>query len=114
MAVKPVTHANLHLVEAVEHIELRERDAVDAGGPDSLPEKTGVEPAAAPRAPRDRPEFTAALAEPPARLVVKFGRKRPLPYAGRVSLRNPEHIIDRTWPHPPSRSRPAPKPCWMM
>ena len=33
MAVKPVTHADLHLVEAVEHIELRERDAVDAGGP---------------------------------------------------------------------------------
>ena len=68
-AVQLIADADLDLVEAVENVELGERDAVDAAGAHGLAHQHGVEPAAAARAAGDGAEFVAALAERLADLV---------------------------------------------
>ena len=86
-------------VEAVENIELGQRQAVDAAGPHGLAHQHRVEPAAAPLAPGIDAEFLAAAADLLADLVVQFGRERPLADPGRIGLADPEHIADRARPH---------------
>ena len=66
-AVEPVADADLELRQLVEHVELGERDAVDAADLARLAHEAGVEPAAAARPSRHRAELDAALADEPAR-----------------------------------------------
>src|SRR5205814_483976 len=55
--------ADLDLVEAVEHIELGQGDAVDAADPDRLAHRHRIEPAAAPRPSGNGAELAAAITE---------------------------------------------------
>ena len=105
LAVEPVADADLELVEAVEHVELGQRDAVDAADLDGLAHQHGVEPAAAPLAPRDGAELVPALAEPLADLVVELGRERPGADARRVGLGDAEHVADGARAHARARRR---------
>ena len=86
LAVETIMRGDLDLVEAVENVELGQRDAVDAGGLDALARQHRVEPAAAARTPGVGAEFVAALADQPAGFVVEFGGKRPAADPGRVGL----------------------------
>ncbi len=76
--VEPVAHADLELRQLIEHVELGQSDAVDAGHFARLAHEAGVEPAAAARPPRHRAELDAALADKPAGFVLELGRERPL------------------------------------
>ncbi len=70
---------NLDLVKAVEHVELGQRDAVDAAGLDRLAHRDRVEPAAAPLASGDDAELAAALAERLADASLSSVGNGPLP-----------------------------------
>ena len=76
LAVELVADADLQLLEAVEHVELGQRDAVDAARRAGLAHQRRVEPAAAALAPGDGAELVAALAEALADRVVELGRER--------------------------------------
>ena len=96
LAVEHIADANADRVEAVEHVELRQRDAVDARNLGDLTDEHAVEPAAAPLAARDGAELAATLADLLAERVRQLGRKRPGPDARRVGLGNAEHVADVT------------------
>src|SRR5918911_3388316 len=85
-AVEPVAHADPEGLEAVEHVELGERHPVNPGDAHGLAHEHGVEPAAAPLAPRHGAEFAAPLAEPLARVVGLLGRERALADARRIGF----------------------------
>src|SRR6185436_1339857 len=86
-AIQPVAHANLDLVEAIEDVELGEREAVNPTSQHSLPHEHGVEPAAAAGAPGHGAELAAPLSERFAdRVVHLVGGKRTKPDARRVGL----------------------------
>src|SRR5581483_144288 len=99
-AVEPVAGADLDRVEAVEDVELGERQAVDAAGAHGLAHQHGVEPAAAAGPPGDGAELAAALAERLADVVLLLGRERPLPDPRGVGLADAEHVIDGVGPEP--------------
>src|SRR6185503_9044036 len=63
LALQLVADADRELREAVEHVELGERDAVDAADAHRLAHHRGVEPAAAALPPRDGAELVPARAE---------------------------------------------------
>src|ERR1700759_5276568 len=92
LAVQSIADADLDGVEAVENIELGQRQAVDAAGPHRLAHQHGVEPAAAPLAPGVDAEFLAAAADLLADLVMQFGGERPLAYPRRIGLADAKHI----------------------
>ena len=96
LAVELIADADLELAarQIIEHVELGQRDAVDAADFTGLAHEAGVEPAAAARAPRDRAELRPALAEQLADLVVELGRERPLAHARRVGLGDAEHVVE--------------------
>jgi len=96
LAVEPVAGADLDRVEAVQDVELGQRQSVDAAGPDRLADQHGVEPAAAARTAGVGAELAATLADLAAGLVVLLGRERALADAGRIGLAQAEHIADRT------------------
>ena len=98
LAVEPVADADLELGQLVEHVELGQRDAVDAGHFARLAHQAGIEPAAAARPPGDRAELGPALAEQLAGLVLELGRERPLPHPRGVGLGDAEHVADGAWP----------------
>ena len=99
LAVDPVAGADLHRLEAVEHVELGQRDAGDAADRDGLAHQHRVEPAAAALAAGDGAELVAALAEPLADLIVLLGRERARADAGRVGLDDAEHEAGRARAH---------------
>src|SRR6266850_2473304 len=86
LAVQGIAGADLDRIEAIENVELGQRQPVDAAGPHGLAHQHRVEPAAAPRAAGIGAEFAAALADPAAGLVVLFGRERALPDPRRIGL----------------------------
>ena len=96
--VEPVADADLELRQLVEHVELGQRDAVDAANFPRLPHQDRVEPAAAARPPGHRAELVAALAEQAPGLVLELGRERPLAHPRRIGLGDAEHIIDGAGP----------------
>src|SRR5262249_37777878 len=95
LAVELVADADLELRETVEHVELGERDAVDAAHLDGLAHERGVEPAATALAPRHGAELAAALADPLADLVVQLGRERPRADSGRIRLGDAQTVAPR-------------------
>ncbi len=104
-AIEPIAHADLEFRHLVEHIELGQRDAVDAGDLPRLAHEAGVEPAAAARPPRHRAELDPALADELARLVLELGGERPLPHPRGVGLGDAKHIVERARPESRSRRR---------
>src|SRR6266699_5983798 len=70
LAVQGIAGADLDRIEAIENVELGQRQPVDAAGPHGLAHQHRVEPAAAPRAAGIGAEFAATLADPAAGLVV--------------------------------------------
>src|SRR6185437_8622081 len=105
LAVQGVAGADLDLVEAIENIELGQREAIDAAGADGLTHQHGVEPADSPLASRVDAEFPATPADLFPNVVQQFRRKRPLADPGRISLADTEHIADPARPHAGSRRR---------
>ena len=101
--VELVADADLDLLEAVENVELGERDAVDAARLDRLAHKNRIEPAAAALASGDDAELAALLADAGADLVMKLGREGAFAHACRISLSDAEHIIDGAGAEPRSR-----------
>src|SRR5436305_7973939 len=99
-AVETVADAHLDLVEAVQNIELGERQPIDSAGTRGLAAQPRIEPAAATWPPGHRAEFAPSLAKAASNLVVLFGGERPLAHPRRVGLADAEHIIDRAGPHP--------------
>src|SRR5690349_13073322 len=91
MSADAIAGANPDHLEAVEHVELGERDAGDAADRDRLTDEDRVEPAAAALSTGDRAEFVAALAELLADFIVLLGREWPRSDAGRVGLDDAEH-----------------------
>ena len=106
-AVQFIAGADLQFVKPVQHIQLGQRNPVDARGRTGLAHQNRVEPAAAPLAPGGRAELMAALAQPLAIGVVQFGRKRAFADAGRIGLHDAQHEVDGTRADPGARSRPA-------
>src|SRR6185312_14461723 len=77
-AVQPIAGADLDRSEAIENIELGQREPVNSTSAHGLPHQHGVEPAAAPLAPGIDAELPAAAADLLADLVLQLGRKRSL------------------------------------
>jgi hypothetical protein len=108
LAVEHVADADLQLVEAIENVELGERNAGNAVGGDRLAYQRCVEPAAAALAARDRTEFMTLLAEELTDLVLQLGRERAFADASRVGLGDAENIAERARPMPePADAWPA-------
>ena len=85
-----------------EHVELGQRDAVDAADFARLAHEASVKPAAASRPPCHRAELDPALADELAGLVLELGRKWPLAHPRGVGLGDAEHVVDRTGAEPRS------------
>ena len=96
MPIQPVADADFHFVEPVEHVQLRQRDAVDAAHLHRLAHQAGVEPAAAAWPAGHCAELMAALAEKPADLIDLLGGEGPLTHAGGIGLGDAEHMGHRT------------------
>src|SRR5438132_7175226 len=92
LPVEFVADADLQFLEAVEHVELGEGDAGDAGYGHRLADQHRIEPAATALAPGDRAELMAARAKPLADRIVLLGRERARADARRISLGDTEHI----------------------
>ena len=99
LPVELVADAHLDLGKAVEHVELGERDAVDARHLDHLAHQAGVEPAAAALAPRVHAPLLAALAEALADAVGELGGERAGADARGIGLGQPQHVADGARPH---------------
>src|SRR6185437_715944 len=100
LAVEFIADADLDLLEPVEHIELGQRDAGNARGPDGLAYDDRIEPAAAALAPGDDAIFASLLAQPVADFTEVLGWKRSLPDTGRIGLDDAQHEADRGRPQP--------------
>src|SRR5271154_1771675 len=94
LAVQQIADANLNGVEAVENIELGQRQTIDAAGTHGLTHQRRVEPAAAAFAPGVDAEFPPAAADLLADLIMQFGRKRTLADPGRIGLADSEDVAD--------------------
>ncbi len=94
-AVEAIAHAHFQLVQAVQDVELGQRQAVDSTGPYGLPHEHGIEPAAAPRASGHGAELAALLADALPEPFGPLGWEWPLPDPGRVGLADAEHVADR-------------------
>lgn len=79
LSVELVADANVEFVEAVEHVQLRQRDPADAARHHRLAHHDRVEPAAAALASGHRSELVSALSQPLAGLVLELGGERPSP-----------------------------------
>src|SRR5690242_19323329 len=90
-AVEPIAGADLHRLEAVEDVELGERNAGDPADCHRLSDQHRVKPAAAAAAAGDRAELVPALAEPLSDLIVLLGREGTGADTGRVRLGDAEH-----------------------
>src|SRR5579862_3666622 len=97
-----IADANLDLIEAVEDVELRQGQAVDAAGPHGLPYQHRVEPAATSGPPGYDAEFLAAFTQRASYFVLLLRRKRAFADAGCVGLADPEHVVDRAGAEPRS------------
>src|SRR5580693_5082861 len=95
LAVQEIAGTDLDGVEAIEDIELGQRQAVDATGAHGLAHQRGVEPAAAALASGVDAELLAAAADLLTDLIMQFGRKRTLADPGRIGLADSEHVTDR-------------------
>src|SRR5690606_2101016 len=94
LAIERVSGENLDFLKAVEDVQLRECDAVNAVDGDRLANQHGVEPATAALAAGDSAELMAAGAEEFADFVVLLGRERAFADASGVGLRDAENVVD--------------------
>jgi hypothetical protein len=92
-----VSRANLDFIEAVENVELGERNPVDSTGGHGLTHQYGVKPAAAALSSRNRAEFRPGLSDAFSGFVSEFGRKWPLANARRIGLGNAQHESNVAW-----------------
>ena len=99
-AIQPIAGADFDLVEAVEDVELGQREAIDAADAHGLAHQHGIEPAAAARPSGHNAELLAPLAENPADLVLLLGGERSFADARRIGLADAEHIADRAGAEP--------------
>ena len=103
-----IANAHLDFLQAIEHIELRKRDALNAGGLDGLAHQHRIKPAAAALAACHRAKLAAALANPFAHIIGLFRRERPRAHARRVGLADAKHIVTADGPMPePAAACPA-------
>src|SRR3546814_6378673 len=86
---------SLDLLEAVENVELGQRDALDAGQLGSLAHHHRVEPAAAPLPARDHAELAAARAQQLAGGIGQLGRKGAAADTRGVGLGDAEHEVEQ-------------------
>src|SRR3546814_7802480 len=93
-----VADADLDFRQPVEHVELGQRQPVDAADLHRLPYQDGIEPAAAARPARHHAELAAALAEKPADVVELLARERPGADPRGIGLGDAEHVTDRARP----------------
>ena len=98
-APQRVGRADVDVIEAVEHVELGQRERVEAVDADAVAHGDGVVPAAAARPAGDRAVLVAALAQAVAHLAGQLGRQRPLADARRVGLGDAQHAADRLRRH---------------
>src|SRR4051812_27378657 len=94
-----IADADFERLEAVEHVELGQRDAADTANLDRLPYQHGVEPAAAAGPPGDGAEFMADLADARADLVAELAGEGTAADARRIGLGDAQHIADAAHAH---------------
>ena len=99
LAIEFVGHAHLDLIELIEHIELGDRQAVEAVDLHRVAADHAVEPAAAPASAGGGAVFAAAVTEVVVEAALQFGGKRTLAHPGGVSLRHADHPVDKGGAH---------------
>ncbi len=106
-AVEFVSDAQLDRLEAVEHVELGERERIDARDPDGLAQLRGIEPSTAPRPAGVDAEFLSTRAQRFAGGVGQFGEERATADPRRIRLRDTQHVAElrRTEPGAGRRGR---------
>src|SRR6185437_5739584 len=100
LAVHLVAHADRHLVQAGQDVQLGQEVAGDAVHPGRVPGDDRVEPAAAARPAGGHAVLAARLAQPFAGVVAQFGGEGPLADAGRVGLDDADDIGNPRRPDP--------------
>src|SRR6185369_8058049 len=105
MPANAIAGADLHRLEAVEHIKLGERDAGHSTNRDRLAHQDCVEPAASAPSSGDRTKFVAALAEPLTGFVFLFSGKGARTDACGVGFHDSEHEAGRARAHPAAGAR---------
>src|SRR5690554_3785057 len=101
-----VAHADAQGLQAVEHIEFGDAQAVYAVDGHRALHGRAVEPAAAARAARDGAEFLAHFGQARTDVVVQFGGEWPRADTGGVSLCDAQNVIEHLRAHPcPGRRR---------
>ena len=93
--VRLVGGAHFERIHAVQHIQLGQRDALDAADLDGLTHHHRVKPAATPPPARDGAKFVAALAQALPHRIVQLGGKRAGTDARGIGLGDAQHITDR-------------------
>src|SRR5690606_29283036 len=94
LAVHPVADADLQRLQAVEHIQLGQGDAVDAVDGDRLAYQHGVEPAATTGPAGVDPDFPTDGGEVLAHRVVEFAGEGSLTDPGGVGLHDAQHVTN--------------------
>ncbi len=107
VAAVAIADADVHGLARVEHIELGQRDAVEAVDARRIPQCHRVHPAAPPRPTRHGAELVPPHAEQIGGRAVQLGRKRPASDPRAVGLRDAEHAVDLGGRHARARARAA-------
>ena len=99
LAIEFVGHTHLDRIELIEHIELGDRQAVEAVHLHGVAADHAVEPATAPASAGGGAVFSAAVAKVVIETALQFGRKGTLAHPGGVGLRHADHPVDQGGAH---------------
>ena len=89
-----VRRAHLHGLQRIEHVELRQRDRVEAVDAHRVAPDDRVEPPAAPRPPGGGPVLVTARLEQVGERSRELGGERPAAHARRIRLGHADHAVD--------------------
>ena len=107
LAIEAVARADLDLVEAIEDVELGERQLGEAVQPNRLTQHHTIEPTGPPTPPGDRAELLADIDERVAVVIEQLGRERPGPDTRGVRLGDPDDPVDVAGPETGACARTA-------
>ena len=107
-----VGRADVDAIEAVEHVQLRQRERVETVDARAVAHRDGVVPAAAPRTPGDGAVLVAAVAQAVPHLAGQLGRQRSFADARRVGLDHAHHGADRPRTDAEAGADPADRSRW--
>ncbi len=100
IVLKPVSRADLHCFQPVEHINLSKRNASHTADRAALPHNHSIKPAHAPLASCDCAELVPALAQQLPDFIIELSRERSRADPRRIGFHDTQHEAGTARPKP--------------